>query len=52
MIGAPGESPATVAQSLPLLDNYAIPDGVWVTIGVCLRMPRQNVLILRFVPAR
>jgi hypothetical protein len=44
MIGAPGENPETVAQSLALLDNYAIPDGVWVTIGICLWTPRQVVL--------
>ncbi len=44
MIGAPGETPETVAQSLALLDNYAVPLGTWVTVGICLWTPRQQVL--------
>jgi hypothetical protein len=44
MIGAPGETPETVAESLALLEDYSIPLGTWVTIGICLWTPRQAVL--------
>jgi hypothetical protein len=44
MIGAPGETPATVAQSLALIDEHAVPLGTWVTVGICLWTPRQQVL--------
>jgi radical SAM superfamily enzyme YgiQ (UPF0313 family) len=44
MVGAPGETPATVAESLALMDEFTIPLGVWVTIGICLWTPRQAVL--------
>jgi hypothetical protein len=44
MIGAPGETPDTVAESLALLDGYAIPLGTWVTVGICLWTHRQQVL--------
>jgi radical SAM superfamily enzyme YgiQ (UPF0313 family) len=44
MLGAPGETPETIAESLTLLDEYDIPDGVWVTIGICLWTPLQEVL--------
>jgi radical SAM superfamily enzyme YgiQ (UPF0313 family) len=44
MLGAPGETPATVAESLALVDEYTIPLGTWVTIGICLWTPRQAVL--------
>ncbi|MEW5956910.1 MAG: radical SAM protein [Chloroflexota bacterium] len=44
LFGAPGETPATVAESLALLDRYAIPLGIWVTIGVCLWSHHQEVL--------
>ena len=44
MIGAPGETPETIAESLTLLDNYAIPLRTWVTIGICLWTHRQQIL--------
>ena len=44
MIGAPGETSETIAESLALLDNYAIPLGTWVTIGICLWTHRQQIL--------
>ncbi len=44
MIGAPGETPETVAESLALLDRYFIPLGTWVTIGICLWTHRQQIL--------
>jgi len=44
MIGAPGETPQTVAESVDLLDRYPIPLGTWTTMGVCLWTPRQEVL--------
>ena len=44
MIGAPGETPETVTESLALLDRFSIPLGTWVTIGICLWTPRQEVL--------
>jgi hypothetical protein len=44
MIGAPGETPGTIAESLAVLDQYSIPLGTWVTIGICLWTPLQLVL--------
>ncbi len=44
MFGAPGETPETVAESLKLIDYYAVPLGTWVTIGICLWTPRQAIL--------
>ncbi len=44
MIGAPGETPETIAESLALLDQYSIPLGTWVTIGICLWTHHQEVL--------
>lgn len=44
MIGAPGESPQTVKESVEIMDRYSIPLGTWMTIGVCLWTPRQEVL--------
>ena len=46
MIGAPGETPETVAESLALIDSFTIPLGTWVTIGICLWTPRQEVLAI------
>lgn len=43
MIGAPGETPETIAESLTLIDSFSIPGGVWMTIGICLWTPRQEV---------
>lgn len=44
MIGAPGETPQTVAESVDILNRHSIPLGSWMTIGVCLWTPRQEVL--------
>lgn len=44
MLGAPGETPETVAESLALIDRFSIPLGTWVTIGICLWSPLQTVL--------
>jgi radical SAM superfamily enzyme YgiQ (UPF0313 family) len=44
MIGAPGETPETIQETLDLFDHYTIPMGTWVTIGICLWTPLQEVL--------
>jgi radical SAM superfamily enzyme YgiQ (UPF0313 family) len=44
MIGAPGETPETIQETFALLDRFTIPLGTWVTIGICLWTPRQEVL--------
>jgi hypothetical protein len=44
MFGAPGETPETIQETLALIDHYNIPLGTWVTIGICLWTPRQDVL--------
>jgi hypothetical protein len=44
MLGAPGETPETIAETLSVLDDYEIPDGVWVTIGVYLWTDYQDIV--------
>jgi radical SAM superfamily enzyme YgiQ (UPF0313 family) len=44
MLGAPGETPETIAETLEVLDNYEIPNGVWVTIGVYLWTEYQEIV--------
>jgi radical SAM superfamily enzyme YgiQ (UPF0313 family) len=44
MIGAPGENPETVKESLALMDRYSVPSGTWVTVGICLWTQHQEVL--------
>jgi radical SAM superfamily enzyme YgiQ (UPF0313 family) len=44
MLGAPGESPETIAETLAVLDDYEIPLGVWVTIGVYLWTDYQDIV--------
>jgi len=44
LIGAPGETSETIAESLALLHGYSIPLGTWVTIGICLWTRRQQIL--------
>ncbi len=44
MIGAPGETPETIHETLDLLDRHPIPEGTWMTLGVCLWTPRQAIL--------
>lgn len=44
MFGAPGETPETIAESLDVVDDYEIPDGVWVTIGVYMWTNLQDIV--------
>jgi radical SAM superfamily enzyme YgiQ (UPF0313 family) len=44
MIGAPGETPGTIRESLQILADYEIPNGVWVTIGVYLWTDLQEIV--------
>ncbi len=44
MLGAPGETPETIAETLDVLDDYEIPDGVWVTIGVYMWTDYQDIV--------
>ena len=44
LFGAPGETPETIAETLEVIDAFDIPNGVWVTIGICLWTSRQQVL--------
>ena len=44
MLGAPGETPETIAETLNVLDEYHIPGGVWVTIGVYLWTDYQDIV--------
>ncbi|HUV25990.1 MAG TPA: hypothetical protein VMW34_01370 [Anaerolineales bacterium] len=44
MFGAPGKTPETIAETLDVIDTFDIPNGVWVTIGICLWTSRQQVL--------
>jgi len=44
MFGAPGETPETISETLGLIDTFQVPEGVWVTIGICLWTSHQKVL--------
>jgi radical SAM superfamily enzyme YgiQ (UPF0313 family) len=44
MLGAPGETPETIAETLDVLDDYEIPNGVWVTVGVYLWTDYQDIV--------
>jgi hypothetical protein len=45
MFGCPGETPETIAETLEVIDSFPVPpDGVWVTIGICLWTERQAVV--------
>ena len=44
LLGAPGETPETIAETLRVLDDYEIPNGVWVTIGVYLWTDYQDIV--------
>jgi len=44
MLGAPGETPETVAESLSVLDDYLIPNNVWVTIGIYMWTDYQDIV--------
>jgi radical SAM superfamily enzyme YgiQ (UPF0313 family) len=45
MLGAPGETPETIAETLSLMDDYQIPNGVWVTIGVYMWTDYQDIVV-------
>jgi radical SAM superfamily enzyme YgiQ (UPF0313 family) len=44
MFGAPGETPETISETLRVLDDYEIPNGVWVTIGVYMWTDLQDIV--------
>ena len=44
MIGAPGETLETISETFDLMDSFHIPQGIWVTIGICLWTHHQNVV--------
>lgn len=44
MLGAPGETPETIAETLGVLQDYTIPLGVWVTVGVYLWTDYQDLV--------
>jgi radical SAM superfamily enzyme YgiQ (UPF0313 family) len=44
MLGAPGETPETIAETLDVLDDYEIPNGVWVTVGVYMWTDYQDIV--------
>jgi radical SAM superfamily enzyme YgiQ (UPF0313 family) len=44
MFGAPGETPETVSETIAVMDSFQVPEGVWVTIGICLWTSLQKVL--------
>jgi radical SAM superfamily enzyme YgiQ (UPF0313 family) len=44
MLGSPGETPETIAETLEVLEDYEIPDGVWVTIGVYMWTDLQDIV--------
>jgi radical SAM superfamily enzyme YgiQ (UPF0313 family) len=44
LLGAPGETPETIAETLAVLNDYSIPGGVWVTIGVYLWTEYQDIV--------
>jgi radical SAM superfamily enzyme YgiQ (UPF0313 family) len=44
MLGAPGETPETIAETLEVLDDYEIPNGVWVTVGVYMWTDYQDIV--------
>ena len=44
MLGAPEETPETIAETLSLMDDYQIPNGVWVTIGIYMWTDYQDIV--------
>jgi hypothetical protein len=45
LLGMPGETPETVAETLALLDDFDPPHGVWVTIGVYMWTDYQDLVL-------
>ena len=44
LFGAPGETPDTISETWDLIDSFSIPEGIWVSIGICLWTHHQAVL--------
>ena len=44
LIGAPGETPETIAETFDLIDSFQMPIETWVSIGICLWTHHQEVL--------
>jgi hypothetical protein len=44
MFGAAGETPGTIAETLAVMDDYDIPLGVWVTLGIYLWTDLQDAV--------
>jgi radical SAM superfamily enzyme YgiQ (UPF0313 family) len=44
MFGGPGETPETIDETLRVLDDYEIPQGVWVTLGVYMWTDYQDIV--------
>jgi radical SAM superfamily enzyme YgiQ (UPF0313 family) len=44
LIGAPGETPETITETLAVLDDYDIPHGVWVTLGIYMWTEYQDLV--------
>jgi radical SAM superfamily enzyme YgiQ (UPF0313 family) len=44
MLGAPGETPGTIAETFEVIDSFPIPEWMWVTIGLNLWTHHQQVL--------
>ncbi len=46
MFGCPGETPETIAETLEVIDDFPLPpDGVWVSIGICLWTDRHQTVV-------
>ena len=45
MLGAPGETPQTVAETLSVVSEYEFPLGVWFTIGIYLWTDYQDLVV-------
>jgi radical SAM superfamily enzyme YgiQ (UPF0313 family) len=44
MLGAPGETPETIAETFEVIDSFPMPQWMWVTIGLNLWTHHQQVL--------
>jgi len=44
LLGAPGETPETIAETFALIDSFEMPLETWVSIGICLWTHHQEVL--------
>ena len=44
LLGAPGETPETIAETLAVLRDYEFPNGLWFTLGVYLWTGYQDIV--------